>query len=91
MPLRRLFHRSWSDQSNRIPPITMVGTGLVLIACSLIWPRATAVHGAMSEDGVDFFQGVVGGIGIACEMMGIVSRVRGRKRKNGNRSMIPRA
>ena len=70
--------------------MTMVGTGLVLIACSSIWPRLTALHGNMSSSAADFFQGFVGGIGIACEVMGIGSMVAGRKSKNENSSVIPR-
>lgn len=85
-----LLRRSSGDKRKSIPPVTMVGTGLVLIACSLIWPRLTALHGGMSSGSADFFQGFVGGIGIACEVMGIGSMLTSRKRKNENSSPIPR-
>jgi hypothetical protein len=81
---------SSTDKRTSIPPVTMVGTGLVLIACSLIWPRLTALHGSMSSSSADFFQGFLGGIGIACEVVGIGSMLSGRNRKNENSSVIPR-
>jgi hypothetical protein len=85
-----LFRRSSTDKRKSIPPMTMVGTGLVLIACSLIWPRLTALHGSMSSSAADFFQGFLGGIGMACEVMGTGSMLSGRKRKNESSSVIPR-
>jgi len=90
MLLRRLSDSSSRDKRNRIPPLTMVATGLVLMACSLIWPRLTALHGSMSSGSADFFQGFVGGIGIACEAMGIGSMLADRKHKSENSSVIPR-
>jgi hypothetical protein len=67
------------QKKSRIPPIALLATGLVLICCSLIWPRATMLHGSMSSSGADLIQGFLLGIGIACEGMAIARMVSGRK------------
>lgn len=77
MSLRRPF----AEKLGVLPPVTMISTGLVLVASGLIWPRLTALHGTMSDGGVDFIQGFLVGIGIACELMGVAGVVAGRRKK----------
>ena len=85
MMLSRL---SPADKPSSLPPRMLVATGLLLIAGGLAWPKATALHGTMSLSDVDFIQGVLLGIGIACEVMG-VGRILGAKRNTGS-STTPR-
>jgi len=73
-----------TGKRNPIPSMAMIATGLGLLAFSQIWPRATALHGSMSANSVDFIQGVLAGIGIACELMGIVTIFAKRKSKSKN-------
>ena len=75
-----LSGRKIAEKLGVLPPLTMIGTGLVLIAGGLIWPRMTALHGAMSDGGIDFIQGFLVGIGIACEVMGVAGMVAGRRK-----------
>jgi hypothetical protein len=75
---------------NVLPPVTLSVTGLVLIACSLIWPRVAVLHGTMTSSGVDLIQGFLLGIGIACEGMGIARMVSRRRSKKDPRSDSPR-
>lgn len=75
--------RRWSPRKrNAIPPRTLVATGLVLIAGGLIWPRVTVLQGSMGAGGVDFIQGVLGGIGIACVVMGIAGMLTSGRKGN---------
>jgi len=60
----------------------LVATGLVLIAGGLIWPRVTVLQGSMGAGGVDFIQGVLGGIGIACVVMGIAGMLTSGRKGN---------
>jgi type IV secretory pathway TrbL component len=85
MFLRRLL----TEKFNVLPPLTMVVTGLVLIAIGLIWPRMTLLHGGMTSGGVDFIQGFAIGIGVACELMGIGSMFAGRRGKRDDSSSVP--
>ena len=62
--------------------MTLMASWLVLICCSLIWPRVAILHGTMSSSGVDLIQGFLLGIGIACEAMGVARIVSGRRSRN---------
>jgi|ERR1700731_1956248 hypothetical protein len=68
-----MLRRYAFGNSNAISRKALVASGMVLIACGLMWPQATSLHGSMSSGSVDFIQGFLVGIGIACEIMGIVS------------------
>jgi len=61
--------------------MTLVATGLVLIACSILWPRVSVLHGSMSPGGVDFIEGFLVGIGLVFEIMGIGRMVGGGRGK----------
>lgn len=76
MPLGRQF----AEKFGVLPPLTMISTGLVLVAGGLIWPHVTVLHETMSDGGVDFIQGFLVGIGIACELMGVAGLVAGRRK-----------
>jgi hypothetical protein len=69
-----LLRRFGSNKVNGLPPKTLIASGLVLICLSIIWPRVTAAHGVMASGGVDFIQGFLLGIGLACGIMGIGSK-----------------
>jgi hypothetical protein len=84
MFLRRLF----VERLNVLPPVTMIATGLVLVALGLIWPRLTVLHGGMSSGGVDFIQGFAIGVGVACDLMGIGSMLSGRRGKSDDSSEV---
>ena len=73
--------RSAAEKLSSLPPKAMIGSGLFLIVCGLAWPEATALHGDMSPGGVDFIQGVLAGVGIACGVMGIAGLVAGRRKR----------
>jgi hypothetical protein len=83
MLLRRL-----GEKRNALPPKVLIVTGMFLIASSLVWPRATFLHGTMSASGVDLIQGFLLGMAIAFEIMGIWGMVRARG--NGDSSTVPR-
>jgi hypothetical protein len=85
-----LFRDFASHKPNAISRKALVASGLVLVACGLLWPRATSLHGSMSSGSVDFIQGFLMGIGIACEFMGVVGMV-GRGKELGSSSPAPRA
>lgn len=84
-----LLRRSALGRRNPLTPMTRVATGLFLVACGLIWPRVTFLHGSMSASGVDFIQGFAVGIGIACEVMGVTGLLTGWRRKS-DPSVTPR-
>ena len=83
-----LLRRFAVERLNIFPPRILIGTGLVLIALSLIWPRVTFLHGTMSTSGIDFIEGFLVGIGIAFEIMGVGGMVGGREK--GDSSPVPR-
>jgi hypothetical protein len=76
------------ERLNVLPPKVLIVTGMFLIAGSLIWPRVTVLHGAMSSGGVDFIRGFLVGLAIAFEIMGVGGMVGGRE--NGDSSPVPR-
>ncbi len=80
MLLQRLFARRFAS----LRSVTLVIGGLLLICGSLIWSCLTVLHGHMSSNAVDFFRGLLFGIGIACEIMGIGALITGRSKENSS-------
>ena len=81
-----MFLRRPGEKRSPLPPRVLIATGMFLIAVRLVWPRATFLHGAMSADGVDLFQGFLLGMAIAFGIMGIGVMVSGK----GDSSTVPR-
>ncbi len=76
-----LLRRFGFDKQNAIPPRALLGTGIVLLGGGFIWPEFPVLHGTMSASGVDFIQGVLLGLGLACEIMGVMAMA-ARRRKD---------
>jgi len=72
-----LLRRFAVERLNILPPRVLIATGVGLIALSLIWPRVTVLHGAISSGGVDFIQGFLVGLAMAFAIMGIGAMVGG--------------
>ncbi len=79
-----LLRRFGIERLTTLPPAMLVVSGLVLIIGGLLWPKATVLHGGMSTSGIDFIQGFLVGIGIACEMMGLGSMFIGRSKRGSS-------
>ncbi len=66
-----LFNRLRPEKLAVPAAMSFVVIGLMMIATAVAFPRLASLHAHFSRETLDFFQGLLFGLAIACELIGL--------------------